>query len=84
MLKEKSRSATEVGNLILVELLACMVNGMIGMVPCSICSQTVSTCILQDLFGDGFVLWYAKERMENGPAFGSKDYFSGTTVLVDH
>ena len=32
MLKEKSRSATEVGNLILVELLACMVNGMIEMV----------------------------------------------------
>jgi phosphotransferase system IIA component len=36
------------------------------------------TLFLQDLFGDGFAIWYAKDRMENGPVFGSKDYFSGT------
>uniref|UniRef100_T1H0B7 L-type lectin-like domain-containing protein n=1 Tax=Megaselia scalaris TaxID=36166 RepID=T1H0B7_MEGSC len=29
-----------------------------------------------ELFGDGFALWYAQERMMDGPVFGSKDYFS--------
>jgi hypothetical protein len=26
----------------------------------------------QDLFGDGFAFWYSRERMVDGPVFGSK------------
>jgi hypothetical protein len=37
----------------------------------------------KDLFGDGMVIWYAKERMVPGPVFGSKDYFSGLAVIMD-
>ncbi|XP_023342945.1 vesicular integral-membrane protein VIP36 [Eurytemora carolleeae] len=37
----------------------------------------------KDLFGDGFAIWYAKDRMEYGPVFGSKDLFSGLAVIVD-
>lgn len=37
----------------------------------------------KDLFGDGFVVWYARDRMINGPVFGSKDLFSGLAIIVD-
>jgi len=37
----------------------------------------------KDLFGDGFVFWYSKERMMPGPVFGSKDYYLGLAVIVD-
>jgi mannose-binding lectin 2 len=37
----------------------------------------------KDLFGDGFVIWYAKERMVEGPVFGSKDFFSGLAIIAD-
>jgi len=37
----------------------------------------------KDLFGDGFALWYAKERMVQGPVFGSKDHFSGLAIIAD-
>jgi len=37
----------------------------------------------KDLFGDGFAFWYTKERMENGPVFGSKDFFSGLAIIGD-
>jgi len=37
----------------------------------------------KDLFGDGFAIWYAKERMVTGPVFGSKDFFSGLAIIVD-
>jgi len=37
----------------------------------------------KDLFGDGFVIWYAKERLITGPVFGSKDYFSGLAIVLD-
>lgn len=37
----------------------------------------------KDLFGDGFAIWYAKERLINGPVFGSKDYFSGLAIILD-
>lgn len=37
----------------------------------------------KDLFGDGFAIWYAKERMIEGPVFGSKDLFSGLAIIVD-
>ncbi len=37
----------------------------------------------KDLFGDGFVLWYARDRMETGTVFGSRDYFSGLAVIAD-
>jgi len=37
----------------------------------------------KDLFGDGFALWYTRERMQNGPVFGSKDQFSGLAIIAD-
>jgi len=37
----------------------------------------------KDLFGDGFAIWYAKDRMTNGPVFGSKDFFSGLVIIAD-
>jgi len=37
----------------------------------------------RDLFGDGFVFWYTKERMEVGPVFGSRDFFSGLAIIGD-
>ncbi|XP_011496904.1 PREDICTED: vesicular integral-membrane protein VIP36 [Ceratosolen solmsi marchali] len=36
-----------------------------------------------DLFGDGFAIWYAKDRMKPGPVFGSKDFFHGLGVILD-
>ncbi|XP_036323861.1 vesicular integral-membrane protein VIP36 isoform X1 [Rhagoletis pomonella] len=36
-----------------------------------------------ELYGDGFAIWYTKERMQTGPVFGSKDYFSGLAVILD-
>ncbi|CAL8140502.1 unnamed protein product [Orchesella dallaii] len=37
----------------------------------------------KDLFGDGMVFWYSRDRMIPGPVFGSKDYFLGMGVFVD-
>lgn len=37
----------------------------------------------KELFGDGLVLWYVKDRMVQGPVFGSKDYFSGLAIILD-
>ncbi|CAG9118837.1 unnamed protein product [Plutella xylostella] len=37
----------------------------------------------KDLFGDGLVIWYVRDRNQQGPVFGSKDYFSGLAVLLD-
>jgi len=37
----------------------------------------------KDLFGDGFAIWYTKERMTPGPVFGSKDYFTGLGIILD-
>lgn len=37
----------------------------------------------KDLFGDGFAIWYAKERMQVGAVFGSKDMFSGLAIILD-
>lgn len=37
----------------------------------------------KDLYGDGMVIWYARDRMIGGPVFGSKDYFSGLAVILD-
>lgn len=37
----------------------------------------------KDLFGDGMAIWYAKDRMQPGPVFGSKDYFHGMVVIID-
>lgn len=34
----------------------------------------------QSLFGDGFALWYTKERGELGPALGNTDKFEGFPV----
>jgi hypothetical protein len=35
------------------------------------------------LFGDGFAVWYTKERLIQGPVYGSKCYFSGLAVILD-
>lgn len=37
----------------------------------------------KDLFGDGFVMWYARERNQLGPVFGSKDYHHGLAIILD-
>jgi len=37
----------------------------------------------KDLFGDGFAIWYVKDRLEQGPVFGSKDFFSGLAIILD-
>ncbi|XP_039624233.1 lectin, mannose-binding 2-like a isoform X2 [Polypterus senegalus] len=37
----------------------------------------------KNLNGDGFAIWYTKERMQPGPVFGSKDMFAGLGVFVD-
>lgn len=37
----------------------------------------------KDLFGDGFVIWYAKDRLQNGPVFGNNDFFHGLAIILD-
>lgn len=37
----------------------------------------------RDLFGDGFAIWYAKERLKTGPVFGNQDYFQGLAIILD-
>ncbi|CAJ0968283.1 unnamed protein product [Ranitomeya imitator] len=37
----------------------------------------------KNLHGDGFALWYAKDRLQPGPVFGNKDKFHGLAVFVD-
>jgi len=36
-----------------------------------------------ELFGDGFAIWYTKERLELGPVFGNRDYFVGLAIFMD-
>ncbi|XP_077119004.1 VIP36-like protein isoform X2 [Ranitomeya variabilis] len=37
----------------------------------------------KNLNGDGFALWFTKDRMQEGSVFGSKDKFVGLGVFVD-
>ena len=37
----------------------------------------------KDLYGDGFAIWYTRDRMQPGDVFGSKDYFSGLAIVAD-
>ena len=37
----------------------------------------------KDLFGDGFAIWYVRDRMQTGSVFGSKDMFSGLAIIAD-
>ncbi|KAL1137948.1 hypothetical protein AAG570_009643 [Ranatra chinensis] len=37
----------------------------------------------KDLYGDGMAIWYARDRMVDGPIFGSADYFHGLAVIID-
>ena len=37
----------------------------------------------KDLFGDGFTMWYVRDRNNLGPVFGSKDYFHGLGIMLD-
>ena len=43
--------------------------------------HVINVTFLQDLFGDGFAFWYARDRMVEGPVFGSKDFFSGKSNM---
>ncbi|GAB6025830.1 hypothetical protein CHUAL_011813 [Chamberlinius hualienensis] len=36
-----------------------------------------------NLFGDGFAIWYTKDRDQPGAVFGSKDFFQGLAIYVD-
>ena len=44
-------------------------------------NHVINVIFLQDLFGDGFAFWYARDRMVEGPVFGSKDFFSGKSKM---
>ncbi|KUI59572.1 hypothetical protein VP1G_06806 [Cytospora mali] len=35
------------------------------------------------LFGDGFAMWLTKQRAQQGPVFGSMDYFEGLGIFFD-
>lgn len=37
----------------------------------------------KNLFGDGFAMWYTKEKGEFGPVFGGRDYFTGLGIFFD-
>lgn len=37
----------------------------------------------KDLFGDGFAIWYARDRMIPGPVFGNVDYHHGLAIILD-
>ena len=37
----------------------------------------------KDLFGDGFAIWYTRDRMRGGEVFGNQDYFSGLAIIAD-
>ena len=37
----------------------------------------------KELYGDGLAIWLTKERMVNGPVFGSIDYFQGLGIFLD-
>ncbi|KAG9469055.1 vesicular integral-membrane protein VIP36 [Eleutherodactylus coqui] len=37
----------------------------------------------KNLHGDGFALWYAKDRLQPGPVFGNQDKFHGLAVFLD-
>lgn len=37
----------------------------------------------KELFGDGFAIWYAKDRLVPGTVFGSKDNFFGLAIIMD-
>jgi mannose-binding lectin 2 len=57
-------------------------------VPCTVRNWEVQirfkvTGATKDLFGDGFAIWYTRERMEEGSVFGSRDHFSGLAVIAD-
>lgn len=57
-------------------------------IPCRVRNWEVQiqfkvTGTTKDLFGDGFAFWYSRERMVSGPVFGSKDEFSGLSIIAD-
>ncbi|XP_065828743.1 VIP36-like protein [Oscarella lobularis] len=35
------------------------------------------------LYGDGFAIWYTKDKSEFGDVFGSRDYFTGLGIFFD-
>ncbi|CAH2277422.1 Vesicular integral-membrane VIP36 [Pelobates cultripes] len=37
----------------------------------------------KNLNGDGFALWYARDRLQPGPVFGNRDKFHGLAIFLD-
>lgn len=37
----------------------------------------------KDLFGDGFAMWYVRDRNKLGPVFGAPDHFHGLAIILD-
>uniref|UniRef100_A0A672NLQ4 Vesicular integral-membrane protein VIP36-like n=1 Tax=Sinocyclocheilus grahami TaxID=75366 RepID=A0A672NLQ4_SINGR len=37
----------------------------------------------KNLHGDGFAIWYTKDRLHPGPVFGNQDHFVGLAIFVD-
>ncbi|XP_062873713.1 lectin, mannose-binding 2-like b isoform X2 [Trichomycterus rosablanca] len=37
----------------------------------------------KNLNGDGMALWFTKERMQIGPVFGNRNYFTGLGIFID-
>ncbi|KAJ8254977.1 hypothetical protein GJAV_G00199520 [Gymnothorax javanicus] len=37
----------------------------------------------KNLHGDGFAVWYTRERLLPGPVFGNQDHFVGLAIFVD-
>lgn len=37
----------------------------------------------EGIVGDGFAVWFTKERAETGPVFGNRDRFEGLGIFFD-
>ena len=35
------------------------------------------------LHGDGFAMWYARDKNQLGPVFGAPDFFHGLAIFLD-
>lgn len=37
----------------------------------------------KELCGDGFTIWYARDRLAEGSMFGNKENFNGLAIILD-
>ncbi|CAC5422571.1 LMAN2 [Mytilus coruscus] len=37
----------------------------------------------KNLFGDGFAIWYTRDRNQLGPVFGNRDFYTGLAIFLD-